>query len=76
MGQRSLVSYSPLCCKETDTTNQLTLISSKCISLSFYFCLWLHQVEYGLLVPWPGMEHTLPAVEAWSPNHCTTTEVP
>ena len=28
------------------------------------------------LVPWPGIEPRPPAWGAWSPNHCTTREVP
>ena len=30
----------------------------------------------GILVPWPGIEFMLPAVEAWSFNHWTTREFP
>ena len=33
---------------------------------------WLQQI----LVPQPGTELMAPAVEAWSPNHCTAEEVP
>ena len=29
----------------------------------------------GILVPQPGIKPTLPALEAWSPNHFTTREV-
>ena len=29
----------------------------------------------GILVPRPGIEPVLPAVEAWSPTHWTTREV-
>ena len=30
----------------------------------------------GILVPWPGTELVPPAVEAWSPNHWISREVP
>ena len=30
----------------------------------------------GILVPGPGIEPAPPALEAWSPNHWTTREVP
>ena len=33
-------------------------------------------LECGILVPQPGIEPTAPAVEALSPSHCTTREVP
>ena len=33
-------------------------------------------IAYGVLVPGPGMELILPAVEAGSLNHWTTREVP
>ena len=31
---------------------------------------------YGILVPWPGIEPTPPAMEAWSVKHWSTKEVP
>ena len=33
-------------------------------------------MAYGVLVPWLGIELTLPAVEVLSLKHWTTTEVP
>ena len=36
---------------------------------------WPHCVACGILVPQPGIKPTLPALEAWSPNHLTTREV-
>ena len=42
----------------------------------FNFSLWLLVVTRGILVPWPGIEPGLPALEAWSLNHWTTREVP
>ena len=45
----------------------------------FYFIflfLWLHHVACRILVPWPGIEPEHPAVEAQSPNHWTTRELP
>ena len=33
-------------------------------------------VACGILIPLPGIEPVPPAVEARSPNHCTTREVP
>ena len=29
-----------------------------------------------MLVPWPGIQHMLPAVDAWSLNHWTARELP
>ena len=46
-----------------------------CVSCSFSL-FWPHHAAYGILVPWPGMEPTLPAVKAWSLNHWTTRDVP
>lgn len=40
----------------------------------FFFLIALHGIR--LLVPQPGTEPKLPAVEAWNFNHCTTSEVP
>ena len=40
----------------------------------FIFC---HTIQHaGVLVPRPGIEPLPPAVEAWSPNHWITREVP
>ena len=40
-------------------------------------CLFLlHLVACGILVPPPGIEPVPPRVEAQSPNHWTTREVP
>ena len=36
---------------------------------------WLHRVACGILIPQPGIELVLSAVEAWSLNHWTTREV-
>ena len=41
----------------------------------YYFSFWPYHAACGLLVPWPGIEPMLPAVEAWSPIHWTTREV-
>ena len=48
-----------------------------------YFCppeasspAWPHHTAGGILVPRPGIEPVPPTVEAWSPNHWTTREVP
>ena len=40
----------------------------------FFFFIALHAMR--LLVPQPGTEPKLPAVEAWNFNHWTTREVP
>ena len=42
---------------------------------SFLF-FWPRPAACGILVPQPGIEPALPAVEAWSLNHWTTREVP
>ena len=42
--------------------------------LSFFF-LAVPYTVCGILVPWPGIEPTPPAVEAWIFNHWTTSEV-
>ena len=45
-----------------------------CVSCHFSF-FWPCRVPYGILVPWPGMEPTLSAVEAWSLNHRSSRDV-
>ena len=42
----------------------------------FFFFFWPRHTACGILVPRPGMEPETPAVEAWSPNHWTSREVP
>ena len=45
--------------------------------LIFSFVLfWLCHKAYGILVPWPEIEPTPPALEAQSLNHWTAREVP
>ena len=39
--QRSLVAYSPWGCKESDTTEQLTLYLEGRFQLRFAFCIWI-----------------------------------
>ena len=43
--------------------------------LSFFFFFGC-AAACRILVPQPGIEPVPPAVEAWSPNHWTTREVP
>ena len=43
--------------------------------LSFFF-FWSYYVTCGTLVPWPGIKPVSPAVDAQSPNHWPTREVP
>ena len=47
-----------------------------------FFSVWLHLCFYlfwglacRILVPQPGIELVHPALEAWSLNHCTATDV-
>ena len=45
----------------------------------FLMCIYFLAVPYstcGILVSQPGIQPTPPALEAWSPNHWTTREVP
>ena len=45
----------------------------------FFFCLFLFLAAAStcrIFVPWPGIEHTPPALGAWSLNHWTAREVP
>ena len=44
--------------------------------INFFFFFWLCHMACGTLVPQPGIQLVLPAVEAWSLNHRTTREVP
>ena len=44
--------------------------------LFFFFFFLLPCAACGILVPRPGIEPTLPALEAWSANHWTAREVP
>ena len=79
-GQRSLAGYSPWDCKESDTTEQLTLyifiptyqhIHAQNKLFFFSFFLQLHGDLSSL-----GMEPIPPALEARSFNHWTAREVP
>ena len=40
------------------------------------FFFWPFYTACRILVPWPRIKTVPPAVEAWSPNHQTTREVP
>ena len=42
----------------------------------FSFFLPSDPPSHGILIPWPGIEPTPPAVETWSPNCWTTREAP
>ena len=42
----------------------------------FFFSFWSHHMACGILVPWPGIEPTPPAVEVQSLHHWTAREVP
>ena len=44
--------------------------------LDFVFVFWPYPLARGIVVPQSGIEPVPPAVEAWSPNHLTTWEVP
>ena len=46
------------------------------IHIYIYIYFWQRCVAGGILVPQPGIEPTLPAVEMWSFTHWTTKEVP
>ena len=52
------------------STPECTKLGNTC----FFF--WPRGTVCGILVPWPGMEPSPPAMAAWSPNHWTTREVP
>ena len=43
--------------------------------VSFYFYFWPSCTAHGILVPWPGIETTPPAVETWVLNRWTAREV-
>ena len=43
--------------------------------LSFLFFFFATLEGMWILVPWPGVEHILPAVEVWILNHWTAREV-
>ena len=57
------------------TLNWKRVKNLKVINNYYYFSFWPHHAACGLLVPWPGIEPMLPAVEAWSRIHWTTREV-
>ena len=44
--------------------------------LFYLFIFWLHRAACRILVPQPGIEPGLPAVEARSPHHWTAREFP
>ena len=44
--------------------------------ITIFVLIWgLCCVASGILLPYPGIEHVPPAVEAQSRNHCITKEV-
>ena len=60
-----------------------TFLKNKSICIFLNWCLfiylfifWSHCEACGILVLWPGIEPRPPALEAQSPNHWTTWEVP
>ena len=70
-GQKSLVGYSPWGSKELDRTEQL---NTHIHSLDFFFLRLCHRA-CRTLVPQPGIQPVLPALEPWSLNHWSTREV-
>jgi len=46
------------------------------IHVFLFLVFWPHRVAHRILVPWPGIEPTSPAVEAHSLNSWTMREVP
>lgn len=46
------------------------------LRLVIYSFLWLYYTVCRILVPWLRMEHFLPALRVWRPNHFTTRKVP
>ena len=61
---------------QTSTTSQLDNSSGRLLVRAEAFIFWLHHAAHGILVPQPGIKSRLPAVEACSPNHWTTSDVP
>ena len=50
-----------------------------CMSLPvrfFFFFFRLRHIAYGIFVPWLGLKHMPPALEAQSLNHWSTRQVP
>ena len=47
----------------------------KCILYCFQYLFFTCLAAFGILVPWPGIEPTPPALAAWSLNYCTAKEV-
>ena len=54
------------------------LVIWKCLLLflpllfTYFNFFWLYQVAYGILVPWPGIEHVSPVVEVCVCEHIVT----
>jgi hypothetical protein len=46
------------------------------LTLFLFFIFWPSLVACGILVPQQGIKPSPPALEGWSLNHWTTTEVP
>ena len=46
------------------------------LPLFFFNTFWPHSAAFGILVPGPGIEPEPAAMEARSPNHWTSREVP
>ena len=53
-----------------------TLVSIYIYIFFLFLFFWLCHVACGILVAWHGIEQMPPAVEAQSPNHWMTREVP
>ena len=64
---------------ETGSWNMRLFFFLTWYSIQFWlkknFFFWLYPMACRILVPWPGIEPTPPAVEAWSLNHWIAREV-
>ena len=47
-----------------------------CVCVCIYIFFFFGYAACGILVPWPGIELMLPAMEVLHPNHWTAREVP
>ena len=52
------------------------LYSSVAASMPWFIYFWPHLLTCGILLTLPGIKPKSPALEAWSPNHWTTREIP
>ena len=73
---RSIHVRSPILINVRYTCTSQPMYKDGLLRVVFFFFFLPHRVTCGILVPQPGIEPTPPAVEEWSLNRWTATEIP